>query len=126
MKVRSLLDASNNDPHQIAQVVLLLFITRNTRGGKGEKKLAYDMFLAFAERFPETAEALLALFPLYGYWKDLLSIMVMVRETRLERRIHTAAYRLMKEHKLLNRKDVDRSNALVKGSSARFCCYYGL
>ena len=60
---------------EVVQLVELIFVTRNTRGGKGEKKLSYDMFLEFFKEYPETAQKLLRLFPHYGYWKDLLLLM---------------------------------------------------
>lgn len=59
----------------ISDLMILLFVTRNTRGGKGEKELAYKMFLEVWQRYPKTAHKLLKLFPHYGYWKDLLFLM---------------------------------------------------
>ena len=63
------------NPNEIADLVVLLFATRNARGGKGEKKLAYDMLERFRQTFPMTAARLIHLFPQYGYWKDILLIM---------------------------------------------------
>ena len=56
----------------VADLIILLFVTRNARGGKGEKDLSFDMFLHVWKHFPSTAKKLLPLFPHYGYWKDLL------------------------------------------------------
>jgi hypothetical protein len=56
----------------VADLVVLLFATRNTRGGKGEKDLAHKLFFSFRKHYPRTAEALLPLMKEYGYWKDLL------------------------------------------------------
>mmetsp|Transcript_27977 Transcript_27977/g.41244 ORF Transcript_27977/g.41244 Transcript_27977/m.41244 type:complete len:614 (-) Transcript_27977:1533-3374(-) len=64
----------------ITDVILLTFATRNCRGGKGEKKLAYDMFFQIKRYFPETAKSLLPLFAHYGYWKDLLLIAEMAKD----------------------------------------------
>jgi len=60
------------ETRDVSDLMILMFVTRNTRGGKGEKKLAYDMFLRVWKAYPETAKRLLKLFPFYGYWKDLL------------------------------------------------------
>lgn len=74
-----LLSGSTQD---VADLILLLFATRNTRGGKGEKKLAYEMFLRVWKQFPKTARVLLKLFPHYGYWKDLLLMTVEAKESK--------------------------------------------
>jgi len=65
----------------VMDLMVLIFATRNTRGGKGEKKLAYDMFLrVYSQALPKTALALLKLFPHYGYWKDLLHLIKINKE----------------------------------------------
>ena len=56
----------------VTDLMVLLFVTRNTRGGKGEKDLSYEIFLRVWAHYPHTAKKLLRLFPHYGYWKDLL------------------------------------------------------
>jgi hypothetical protein len=56
----------------VADLVTLMFATRNARGGKGEKKLAHRLFFSFKARYPTTALAVLPLFKEYGYWKDFL------------------------------------------------------
>jgi len=58
----------------IADLLVLIFATRNCRGGKGEKQLAYSLFFCAKQKFPLTALKLLPLFAHYGYWKDLLLI----------------------------------------------------
>ena len=66
---------------EVADLMVLIFATRNSRGGKGEKKLAYDMFLrVYCKALPETALALLKLFPHYGYWKDLLLLIKYIQQ----------------------------------------------
>lgn len=59
---------------------VLLFATRNTRGGKGEKKLAYGIFLRIYRDYPETALKMIELFPHYGYWKDLLQLIAVAKD----------------------------------------------
>jgi Domain of unknown function (DUF2828) len=68
-------------PSEIADLFILLFATRNTRGGKGEKRLAHAIFCRILQDYPETSLRLLALFPHYGYWKDLLLLLQMLKES---------------------------------------------
>ena len=63
---------------EIVDLIVLTFVTRNTRGGKGEKKLAYDLFLILWEEYPVTAKELLPFFVHYGYWKDLLHMLSLI------------------------------------------------
>jgi hypothetical protein len=65
---------------EVVDLLVLLFSTRNARGGKGEKKLAYDMFLQVWKQYPVTSGELLPLFAHYGYWKDLLLLLVQVKD----------------------------------------------
>ena len=56
----------------MATLMVLAFQTRDCRGsGKGERDLSRWMLLEMYRRFPRTVEALVPLFPEYGYWKDL-------------------------------------------------------
>lgn len=63
------------NPNEINDLLVLLFVTRNCRGGKGEKMLSFQIFLRVWPRNPIACGKLLPLFPLYGCWKDLLSVM---------------------------------------------------
>uniref|UniRef100_A0A7S1Z7U1 TROVE domain-containing protein n=1 Tax=Ditylum brightwellii TaxID=49249 RepID=A0A7S1Z7U1_9STRA len=67
-------DLATKDIKYISDLFILLFSTRNSRGGKGEKMLSYQMFFALKNQYPSTALAMLPLFAHYGYWKDLLLI----------------------------------------------------
>jgi Domain of unknown function (DUF2828) len=71
--VHEILD--RGDTTEIVQLFVLTFVTRNTRGGKGEKELSYQIFLKVWKEYPDTAKKLLPLFIHYGYWKDLLLMM---------------------------------------------------
>jgi len=62
---------------EVIQLFVLTFVIRNTRGGKAEKKLSYDIFLHLLAYYPGTAKALLPMFIHFGYWKDLLLLMEM-------------------------------------------------
>jgi hypothetical protein len=55
----------------LEDLCILLFQTRNIRGGKGERTLAYDMLAALEKKQHALSIALLSLFPHYGCWKDL-------------------------------------------------------
>jgi len=64
----------SNNVFDTVRLFLLMFVTRNCRGGKGEKKLSYDMFFNLYSRYPDTTLKMLEFFPHYGYYKDLLLI----------------------------------------------------
>jgi hypothetical protein len=55
----------------LEDICVLLFQTRNIRGGKGERALAYDMLAALDKKQHALSLALLSLFSHYGCWKDL-------------------------------------------------------
>lgn len=55
----------------ITDLVVLMFQTRDVRGGKGERKLFTDMMRVLLELFPSLSGKLLPLVLEYGYWKDL-------------------------------------------------------
>lgn len=62
-----------NNVNQMVDFFLLTFVTRNCRGGKGEKDLFYKMFSLLYSTFPDTCDKLVKLIPLYGSWKDLFT-----------------------------------------------------
>lgn len=84
-------------PGEIADLCVLLFNTRNARGGKGEKKLAYDIFLALWEHFPETAAQLLPLFVHYGYWKDLFLLLDLAKNLPFYQELQLAVVNIVVE-----------------------------
>ena len=53
-------------------LLVLLFQTRNCRGGKGERQLFVELFIELYGRWPDKLTALLPLVPQYGCHKDLL------------------------------------------------------
>jgi hypothetical protein len=63
--LQSLLQSNlyNGAPQDVADLYVLLFVTRNIRGGKGEKMLAYTTFLHMYGEYPVTCKNLLHLFP---------------------------------------------------------------
>lgn len=54
--------------------VVLVFQTRDVRGGKGERKLFQQLFSALYAKKPELGSALVSLIPEYGSWDDLFTI----------------------------------------------------
>ena len=70
----------------LEDLCVLLFQTRNIRGGKGERALAYDMLGALDKKLHALSLALLPLFSHYGCWKDLfvLGQNVAFKETVLD------------------------------------------
>ena len=70
----------------LEDLCVLLFQTRNIRGGKGERALAYDMLAALNKKQHALSLALIPLFSHYGCWKDLfvLGQNVAFKETVLD------------------------------------------
>jgi hypothetical protein len=75
---------SQQGPHATWEAVRDLFVmafqTRDVRGGKGERKLFYNFFLALRKIDQATTTELLPLIPEYGCWRDLWELMHMVPE----------------------------------------------
>eukprot|EP00529_Nitzschia_sp_RCC80_P011027 CAMPEP_0113494112 /NCGR_PEP_ID=MMETSP0014_2-20120614/28940_1 /TAXON_ID=2857 /ORGANISM="Nitzschia sp." /LENGTH=639 /DNA_ID=CAMNT_0000387997 /DNA_START=15 /DNA_END=1934 /DNA_ORIENTATION=- /assembly_acc=CAM_ASM_000159 len=92
--VKEILD--RRDPSEIVQLFTLIFVVRNTRGGKGEKDLSHDMFLNMWTTYPETCSKLLPCFVQYGYWKDLLLMMEKVVDMPIYDPFVDASLTLMK------------------------------
>lgn len=88
MKIQASVEAvlAISSKEALEDLCVLLFQTRNIRGGKGERALAYDMLAALEKKQHALSVALLSLFPHYGCWKDLfvLGQNVAFRETVLD------------------------------------------
>ena len=75
--------AAGSNPDELADLIVLAFQTRASRGvGKGEKALFLSMFLWLARRFPETCIALVPLIGDYGYMKDYTKLLEAIHEMR--------------------------------------------
>ena len=59
----------------IEDAILIAFMTRNIRGGKGERDLFYTMFLTLYEEMRELSVSLLELIPHYGSWRDIFELL---------------------------------------------------
>jgi hypothetical protein len=58
----------------IEDAFVLAFMTRNIRGGKGERDLSMEMFKTLYNEKQEIMIELFKLIPHYGYWKDIFTI----------------------------------------------------
>jgi hypothetical protein len=58
----------------VVELLVLIFQTRDIRGGKGERDLFYYMLSMFLDTFPSFSYEILQQVPEYGYWKDLWNI----------------------------------------------------
>jgi hypothetical protein len=58
----------------IEDAFVLAFMTRNIRGGKGERDISTHMFKILLNEKPEIMNSLLDLIPEYGYWKDIFTL----------------------------------------------------
>jgi len=67
----------------VKNLFLLVFQTRNCRGGKGEKRIAFIMLKVLYEYFPNQVIELISLLPRYGTWKDPLSLILVCHENNV-------------------------------------------
>ena len=67
---------ARGDPAGVKNLFVLAFQTRWCRGGKGERKICYQLLAVLYERYPEVVVELAELLPRYGHWKDLLSLLL--------------------------------------------------
>ena len=64
-----------NNCQYIVELFVLCFQSRNCRGGKGERKLSYNILLYLYHIFPLTVKSIIHLYKDYGYWKDLINLL---------------------------------------------------
>lgn len=67
---------NTNNAQYISELFVQSFQVRNCRGGKGEKNLSYEIILRLYDFFPLTVESVVHLYKDYGYWKDLINLLV--------------------------------------------------
>jgi hypothetical protein len=73
-KITAGIDAVFKQPNSLEDLCVLIFQTRNIRGGKGERTLAYELFKALAKKHYQLSLDLLPLFSHYGCWRDLFKL----------------------------------------------------
>ena len=68
-----------------ANLFVLTFQTRWCRGGKGKRKLALQLLAVLYERgYREAVLAVTELLPSYGYWKDLLLLLLECKRAEVD------------------------------------------
>ena len=73
-KINAGVESVLKQPNTLEDLCVLMFQTRNIRGGKGERTLAYEMMKALAKKQYKLSIALLPLFSQYGCWRDLFKL----------------------------------------------------
>jgi len=73
-KISAGIDAVLKQANTLEDLCVLLFQTRNIRGGKGERTLAYEMMKSLAKKQYKLSVALLPLFSQYGCFRDLFKL----------------------------------------------------
>lgn len=101
---------NSQNVRDVTDAIVLAFLTRNIRGGKGEKTLSYQMFVQICQHFPHTGLQLLPLFVHFGYWKDLL---LLVDHSRKLGKVDLKN-RIQQEALILMRDQFDKDLAIVK------------
>ncbi len=98
--------AMENQYEALKDLCVLAFQTRDVRGGKGERAVAFEILKTLLEhsRYASLAENLLELVPEYGSWRDLF----VLAQTHAQERIHSlVAEQLTKDlHALQQSKSV--------------------
>lgn len=67
---------ASGDLEKLKDLAVIVFQTRDVRGGKGEKKLFEHLMVSLAHAKPALAQALIRLVPEYGCWKDLWQLWI--------------------------------------------------
>jgi hypothetical protein len=75
-EIRSAIDAivAAGDKTQLEDAFVLLFQTRDVRGGKGERDLFQHLWASLSTHRADLAASVLDLVPEYGCWQDLLQL----------------------------------------------------
>lgn len=73
-----LLYEKKKDKSLLTDLIVMVFQTRDVRGGKGEKKIFYYYLLELYKIFPKTILNLLKVIPFYGYYKDYFLILEII------------------------------------------------
>jgi hypothetical protein len=79
-QVKKILAAGRDDFTR--DLLVLLFQTRDVRGGKGERDLALHMMCAVLQERPQWATSLVKLVPEYGCWGDLWKLYALCQQAR--------------------------------------------
>jgi len=106
---------TTGDANLLVDLFVLMFQTRDCRGGKGEKMLFYRLLLEIYKEYPKTVIFLLGEIPYYGYYKDFLILLEMIAplQSNLEFgnlfRLQSAMINLYAVQLLKDKKELDSS-----------------
>lgn len=79
--VDAIVKRAQNNAQTLADLFVLVFQTRDCRGGKGERDLFRALFLRLYDHFPETVVGALPLIVEYGYFKDFEGLYTTIAES---------------------------------------------
>ena len=96
----------------VEDLCVLLFQTRNIRGGKGERALAYEMIKCLEQKESSLTLKILSLFPHYGCWRDLFKLAEDVRFTGTV--INLAVEQFAKDRQAINSEPKGKVSLLAK------------
>ena len=82
---------------RVKNLFLLVFQTRNCRGGKGEKRISFLMLKILYDYFPSVVLELVSLLPHYGTWKDPLSLILVCHEENIVEEYSCAKYQRLED-----------------------------
>jgi len=121
-EVNEILDGQNKE--EIKNLFLVAFQTRWCRGGKGEKKLFYVMFIELYKKYPEICIDLLELIPQYGYWKDFRQLYYFYDDKEnIDIRMYEKMLDILEKQLRLDIKELDDNKEVPKISL--LAKYYG-
>jgi Mg-chelatase subunit ChlD len=78
---------STHDKASILHLFVMCFQTRDCRGGKGERTLAFKFFVRLFDTYPEVCLATVHLFPEFGSWKDMLQLLTLTTNDMLQNKV---------------------------------------
>lgn len=110
---------ANDDPDIIADLFLLAFQTRHCRESKSEKDLFHKMILKLLLLYPQTVEALVALVPHYGSFKDWFQLAALAdnEKTHVMISFRNTILNLDAEQLLRDEETLDKMQTLSSGDS---------
>ncbi|NBR61680.1 MAG: DUF2828 family protein [Actinobacteria bacterium] len=78
-EIRRVINTAFTSPDKayLLDFIVMAFQTRDIRGGKGERDVAFHMFMSIMLERPNLIEPLLRLIPEYGCWKDMWKLWAM-------------------------------------------------
>lgn len=89
---------AGGDVATVKNIFLLVFQSRWCRGGKAFKRAFYKTLVFLYRKFPTVVLDLMHLIPVYGYWKDLLSLLTHCPEaTGVYENMHAKVWSLFAE-----------------------------